>query len=160
MKTHIHLIAALSICLSVPAASQTAPSPIIEKGVCDEKSGVSINDEEAGQYACDTVVLMRSDRGTVLVQFADSTGDDGRMLGFGGVIEGKQGFGADTTQMMAVQRIYLGGGDPPIQAEAGTCILNWTGLQRTGGKLTSALCSGAGSVDGTTVKALVVLKAR
>lgn len=159
MKSQLSIIAALSLGLSIPAAAQTSP-PIVGHGACDAESGVTVNDRETSQYSCNGVFIVRTQRGTVLVQFADSTGDDGRMLGFGGVIEGKQGFGADTTQMMAVQRIYLGRGDPPIQAEKGTCILNWTGLQRTGGKLTSVVCGGLGSVDGSTVKALVAFGVR
>lgn len=72
--------------------------------------------------------MVRTERGTVLIQFADKSGDDGRLLGFGGTIEGKQGFGAETTQMMALERIYLGGGSAPVPATRGTCIMNWSGL--------------------------------
>ena len=94
-----------------------------------------------------------------MIQFTDKAGDDGRILGFAGTIEGKQGFGADATQMMAVERIYLAGGSEPISATRGTCIMNWTGLHRTGGRLTSVLCSGRGSAEGYDIKAISVLTA-
>lgn len=147
--------------LSMPPTAARAQSvPVIVTGTCDPKSGVTINDGGNGGFACDTAVVTRTDRGTVLIQFTDKAGDDGRILGFAGTIEGKQGFGADATQTMAVERLYLAGGATPIPADRGTCILNWSGLQRTGGKLTSVLCAGHGEAEGSDVKAMAVLKAR
>lgn len=144
----------------MPVASwgQAAPQPIIAEGPCDPETGVAI-DGRKSDFACDVAVIMRAQQGTVLIQFTDKAGDDGRILGFAGMIEGRQGFGADSTQMMAVQRIYLAGGAQPILAERGTCILNWTGLHRTGGRLKSVLCSGAGEADGYDVRALAILDA-
>ena len=102
---------------------------------------------------------MRSERGTVLIQFTDKQGDDGRILGFAGTIEGRQGFGADATQMMAVERVYLGGTEPvPIQR--GSCIMNWTGLHRTGGRLTSVVCGGRGEAEGSDIMAMAALETR
>jgi hypothetical protein len=140
-----------------PAVAQS--TPIIVNGRCDAKSGVTIDDGEMTALACDTGVVMRSDRGTVLIQFTDKAGDDGRIVGFAGTIEGKQGFGADAAQIMAVERIYLAGGAAPVPASRGTCIMNWTGLQRTGGRLSSVVCGAVGSAEGSLVKAMVVLKA-
>ncbi|WP_375289606.1 hypothetical protein [Qipengyuania sp.] len=155
------ILAALTVAaaLSMPAASagQSGTDPIIAEGACDPDSGVTI-DGEKNDFACDVAVIMRAQLGTVLIQFTDKAGDDGRIVGFGGVIEGKQGFGADATQMMAVQRIYLAGGAQPVPADRGTCIMNWTGLHRTGGRLKSVLCGGAGEADGYDIKAMVILE--
>jgi hypothetical protein len=103
------------------------------------------------------VIIARTERGTVLIQFTDKMGDDGRILGFAGIIEGKQGFGADKTQLIGVQRLYLGGGAQPILTTAGTCFLNWSGLQRMGGRLTSVVCGGRGQAEGHDIKAIVTL---
>ena len=150
--------AVAAIAASTPAilSGQTSADPIIAEGVCDPESGVTI-DGEKSDFACDVAVIMRAQQGTVLIQFTDKAGDDGRIVGFGGVVEGKQGFGADETQMMAVQRIYLAGGAQPVPADRGTCIMNWTGLHRTGGRLKSVMCGGAGEADGYDIKALVIL---
>jgi hypothetical protein len=153
------LVMGALVLLTRPADAQIAGKPVIVKGTCDTKSGVEIDDGAISQFGCNAAMVVRTERGTVLVQFTDTTGDDGRMLGFGGVIEGRQGFGADKTQMLAVQRIYLGD-DAPITADRGTCILNWTGLERTGGKLTSVLCGGVGSAEGSTVAAKAFLTVR
>ncbi len=141
-----------------PASAQTQiqTAPVIAKGSCGPKSGVTI-DGETSEYKCDTVIVARTQRGTILIQFADTTGDDGRTLGFGGIIEGMQGFGADAAQLVAVERLYLSGGAEPVPAERGTCILNWTGLQRTGGTLMSVVCGGAGEADGYDIEAVAVL---
>ena len=145
---------------AAPAASQIQGKPIIVSGVCDSKSGVTINDGENSEFGCDSAVITRSQRGTVLIQFTDKRGDDGRILGFAGTIEGKQGFGANTAQIMAVERIYLAGGANPVSASRGTCIMNWSGLQRTGGRLRSVVCGARGEAEGADIKALVVLKVR
>ncbi|MBV2150457.1 hypothetical protein KRZ98_19830 [Sphingobium sp. AS12] len=96
----------------------------------------------------------------MLIQFTDKSGDDGRILGFAGTIEGKQGFGADLVQMIAVERIYLTSGDNPIPASAGTCIMNWARLQRTSGRLTSILCGRRGQAEGSDIRAMAVLQAQ
>ena len=111
--------------------------PVIVSGTRDLKSGVKINDGENNSFSCDTAVIARTECGTVLIQFTDKVGDDGRILGFAGTIEGKQGFGADAAQMIAVERVYLAGGANPITASRGTCIMNWSGLLREGGWVTS-----------------------
>lgn len=150
----------LTLALPVAAKAQISGVPIIANGFCDAKSGVTI-DGNTSQFACDSVVIVRTDRGTVLIQFTDKSGDDGRILGFAGIIEGKQGFGADQTQMMGVERVYLGsGGAQPIPTTRGTCILNWTGLVRTGGKLTSIVCGGRGNAEGHDIKGMAILTAR
>lgn len=146
--------------LPVPVSAQIVGQPIFVSGVCDPQSGVTIDNGSNSQFGCDTAVVTRSPRGTVLIQFTDKHGDDGRILGFAGTIEGKQGFGADPVQMMAVERIYLAGGANPIAAQVGTCIMNWTGLSRTGGRLTSIVCGGKGVADGSSVKALAVLSVK
>lgn len=140
--------------------SQAQSTPIIVNGTCEPQSGVTVDDGESSGFGCDTAVVARTDRGTVLIQFTDKAGDDGRILGFAGTIEGKQGFGMDGAQMVAVERIYLAGGATPISATRGTCIMNWSGLQRTGGRLTSVLCAAAGQVEGSNIRAMAVLKAR
>lgn len=157
MTTRIAITLLLAV---LPAAAQAQSAPVIVSGTCNPKSGVTIDDGESGGFACDTAIVARTERGTVLIQFTDKSGDDGRILGFAGTIEGKQGFGADATQTMAVERLYLAGGATPIPADRGTCILNWSGPQRTGGKLTSVLCAGHGQAEGSDVKAMAVLKAR
>ena len=155
MKSAILTLVLLTI--AAPAASQIVGKPIVLSGTCDARSGVSIDGEGGGEFACDTAIVLRSDRGTVLIQFTDKSGDDGRILGFGGTIEGKQGFGADLAQIVAVERVYLAGGAQPVPATAGTCIMNWTGLQRTGGRLTSIVCGGRGEAEGHDIKAMVAL---
>lgn len=150
----------LLLSVPLPAASQIQGKPIFISGVCDSKSGVVVDDGESSQFGCNSAVITRTQRGTVLVQFADKRGDDGRILGFAGTIEGKQGFGAEATQMMAVERFYLAGGANPILASRGTCIMNWSGLQRTGGHLISVLCAAKGEAEGSEIKAMAVLKVR
>lgn len=153
------IAAAAAAALSTPTTSwgQSGTGPIVAEGACAPDSGVTI-DGEKSDFACDVAVILRAQQGTVLIQFTDKAGDDGRIVGFGGVIEGKQGFGADATQMMAVQRIYLAGGAQPVAANRGTCIMNWTGLHRTGGRLTSVMCGGVGEADGYDIKAMVILE--
>ena len=151
---------ALLMCAPVPAFAQSSPDPIISSGTCDPKSGVTIDEGNLSRLHCDMVVIARSERGTVLIQFTDKKQDDGRILGFAGTIEGRQGFGADTTQIMVVERLYLAGGATPIATERGSCIMNWTGLQRTGGRLLSVVCGGRGEAEGSVVKAMVALVVR
>ena len=155
----ILIAAAAAATATTPTTSlgQSGTDPIIAEGACDPDSGVTI-DGDKSDFECDVAVIMRAQQGTVLIQFTDKAGDDGRIVGFGGVIEGKQGFGADATQMMAVQRIYLAGGAQPVPADRGTCILNWTGLHRTGGRLKSVMCGGAGEADGYDIRAMVILE--
>lgn len=145
-----------------PAMAQVQSKPIFASGKCDnQKSGVAIDDNEQPKgFACDTAVIVRMDNGSVLIQFTDKAGDDGRILGFAGHIEGKQGFGADLTQMVAVERVYLQGGGEPISVAGGTCIMNWSGLNRTGGRIESVLCASGGEADGHPFRAMVVLDAR
>lgn len=156
------LIFALSVLLSVsvPTAVQAQHEPIIAKGDCDPTSSVTIDEGEPNLFDCDVAVVTRSERGSVLIQFSDLAGDDGRILGFAGTIEGKQGFGAELTQMMAVERVYLAGGADPITVSSGSCIMNWSGLHRTGGTLNSVVCGGRGEIEGHDVQALVVLDTR
>ena len=152
------IVAALWLAAVLPASAQAPGQPIIISGPCDPRSGVTIGDDEASKFACDTAIVMRSDSGTVLIQFTDKRGDDGRILGFAGTIEGKQGFGADPVQIFGVQRLYLGGGVTPVPVSRGSCIMNWSGLQRTGGRLTSVVCSAGGRAEGSEIKAIVMLK--
>ena len=157
MRTILIAAAAIAaVTTPTPSLGQSGTDPIIAEGACDPDSGVTI-DGEKSDFDCDVAVIIRAQQGTVLIQFTDKAGDDGRIVGFGGVIEGKQGFGADATQMMAVQRIYLAGGAQPVPADRGTCIMNWTGLHRTGGRLKSVMCGGAGEADGHDIKAMVIL---
>lgn len=153
------LAIALMLGAFAPAAAQQMIDPTTINGTCDPKSGVRFDDGKLSQFGCNVALVVKTARGTVLIQFADKTGDDGRLLGFGGVIEGKQGFGADNTQMVAVQRLYFGT-DAPVDAIKGTCILNWTGLKRTGGKLTSIVCGGMAEVEGQNIKATAFMQAR
>ena len=143
-----------------PAAAQVQEDPVLASGTCDSTTGVTIDDGSPIQFACDMAVIARTDRGTVLIQFADKKGGDGRILGFAGRIEGKQAFGAERVQIMAVERFYLAAGATPIPAARGTCFMNWTGLQRTGGRLTSVICGGRGEADGSDIIAKATLKAR
>lgn len=145
--------------MATPAGSQVQERLIFVSGSCNPKSGVVIDDGESSPFGCDTAVISRTQRGSVLIQFTDKRGDDGRILGFAGTIEGKQGFGADTTQVLAVERFYLAGGANPIQATRGTCFMNWTGLERTGGHLTSVVCAARGLASGYDIKAIAVLEA-
>lgn len=151
---------ALSLCVFSSVHAQASDEPIVINRTCDPKSGVTIDNGEPTRFACDSAVIARTERGTVLIQFTDKSGDDGRILGFAGTIEGKQGFGADLVQMIAVERIYLTSGGNPIPASAGTCIMNWARLQRTSGRLTSILCGGRGQVEGSDIRAMAVLQAQ
>ncbi|MFC3077680.1 hypothetical protein ACFODL_06220 [Phenylobacterium terrae] len=146
--------------VATPAMSQMQGEPIIVGGPCDPKSGVTIDDGETSQFSCDTAVIARTDRGSVLIQFTDRSGDDGRILGFAGTIEGKQGFGAEPVQAVAVERLYLAGGADPIPVTRGSCFMNWTGLHRTGGVLTSVVCGAAGRAEGSDVRAMAALEVR
>lgn len=146
--------------ITTPSTAQIQGEPIIVSGRCDEKSGVTIDDGENSQFACDVAVITRSDRGTVLIQFTNKSGEDGRILGFAGTIEGKQGFGADTPQMLAVERLYLAGGSDPVRVSHGTCIMNWSGLHRREGRLTSVTCGARGEAEGYDIRALVQLVVR
>ena len=140
-----------------PAGSQTVGPLIAVDGTCSGKSAVTINDGQPSHFGCDSAVITRSVRGTVLIQFTDKTGDDGRILGFAGTIEGKQGFGADTLQAIEVERLYLAGGAQPLRVSKGTCFMNWTGLQRRGGKLTAVVCGARAQAQGADVKAIAAL---
>jgi len=153
------LLIAFLLCAPTLALAQSSSAPIIASGACDEHSGVTIDEGDLSRLYCDTVVIMRSERGTVLIQFTDKQGDDGRILGFAGTIESRQGFGADATQVMAVERVYLGGADP-VPTERGSCIMNWTGLHRTGGRLTSVVCGGRGEAEGSDIMAMAALETR
>jgi hypothetical protein len=160
MRIRYSLTCAAALMAPLPVSAQAPGIPIVVSGTCDPRSGVNIDNGRNGSFACDVVVITRTERGTVLIQFTDKRGDDGRILGFAGTIEGKQGFGAESAQIMAVERLYLAGGAAPIPTSAGSCIMNWTGLQRTGGGLTSVVCGGHGAAQGKDVKAIAVLKAR
>lgn len=151
------IIASLPMLFSAPVFAQAQGEPIMVSGRCDARSGVTIDDGENNQFGCDFAVITRTERGTVLIQFSDRAGDDGRILGFAGTIEGRQGFGADLVQMLAVERLYLAGGAQPVPATAGSCIMNWTGLHRTGGRLTSVTCGARGQAEGSDIRALVQL---
>jgi len=160
MKLPCAVIASLaSLAMPHPAAGQAQGAPIVAAGTCDPKSGVTV-DGQTSRFACDVAVIARTDRGTVLIQFTDKHGDDGRILGFAGTIEGKQGLGADTTQIMGVERVYLAPGANPIAATRGSCIMTWTGLVRTGGTLKTVVCGGRGNADDHDVTAMAVLTAR
>jgi hypothetical protein len=152
------LAATVMLFATAPLKAQDASMPTFVSGTCDPTSGVSINDDNS-TFGCDTAVVSRTARG-VMIQFTDKSGDDGRILGFAGTIEGRQGFGADPVQMMAVERVYLGGNVNPLPARRGTCILNWTGLQRTGGTISSVVCGAVLAAEGSNIKATVILKAR
>lgn len=152
-------IAPLLVIANVPAASQSPPLPIIASGKCSPKSGVTVGNDEISLFACDSVVIAHTVRG-ILIQFVDKRGDDGRLLGFAGTIEGKQGFGAEKLQAVQVERLYLMGSGRPVPVAVGTCFMNWTGLQRTGGRLTSVTCGARGSAEGTDVKAIVQLEVK
>jgi hypothetical protein len=140
--------------------SQVVGEPIIASGACGTESGVTIDEGAPSRFSCDVAVVTRMQSGAILIQFTDRSGDDGRILGFAGTIEGRQGFGADSIQLLGVERFYLAGGADPIPASHGTCIMNWTGLQRTGGRLTSIMCGARGSAQGSDVQAMAVLQVR
>jgi hypothetical protein len=151
---------ALWLAAAVPAMSQVQGEPLIVGGACEPTSGVSIDDAQTSNFACDNAVIARTERGTVLIQFADKSGDDGRILGFAGTIEGKQGLGADPVQTVGVERLHLAGGAEPIPVSRGSCFMSWTGLQRTGGQLTSVVCGAFGRAEGSDIKAVAALKVR
>ena len=140
--------------LPTSAIAQTGATPIIVEGKCDPKSGVWVGDDEKGDFECDIAVIARTERGTVLIQFTDKAGIDGRILGFAGTIEGKQSFGADPTQVIAVERLYLKGGGEPLTTSRGTCFLNWDKQ-----KISSVLCGAGAEFDGKDIKAMAALTA-
>lgn len=113
------IVTSILLLSALPAASQVQGDPIVVTGACGPEAGVSIDDGEKSSFACDSAVVARTERGTVLIQFTDRSGDDGRILGFAGVIEGKQGFGAEPVQAVAVERLYLAGGAEPVPVSRG-----------------------------------------
>lgn len=146
--------------LIAPVGAQTVVgSPVLVNGTCNQKSGVTVDGSEKSEFRCDIAVIARTTSGTVLIQFTDKAGDDARILGFAGTIEGKQGFGADPTQMLAVERVYLASGAKPLVASLGTCIMNWSGLERQGGKVTSVLCAARAEGEGHDVEAIAIIEA-
>lgn len=89
-------IAALTLLFAAaPADAQIQGKMILVEGPCDPKSSGTVGDQEASRYPCNAAMVATTERGTILVQFADKTGVDGRILGFAGEFEGGQGFGAD-----------------------------------------------------------------
>ena len=150
----IALLAA-NLCPVECATARNYDGPIVANGKCDKRSGVEVAETGFSRFGCNAVVIARSNRGTVLIQFADKSGRDGRILGFAGAIEGKQGFGAERTQALEVERIYLMGGGRPINVSRGTCFLNWSA-----GKLTSALCDAVAEVEGQEIKAISIISIR
>lgn len=145
---------------SAPASPQGVNQPIVAHGTCDAQSGVTINGQRSGSFACDMVAVTRTQRGSVIIQFTDRRGDDGRVLGFAGMIEGKQGFGADQVQVVVVERLYLEGGADPVPVARGTCMLNWTGLYRTGERLIAAVCGARGQAEGADIQGRAVFTVR
>jgi hypothetical protein len=145
-------IIAVGIMPNQHAHAKNFSGPILENGKCDKISGVKVGDDDVSQFECDSVVINRSPRGTVLIQFTDKSGRDGRILGFAGTIEGKQGFGAERVQALEVERLYLMGGGRPINVMRGTCFLNWAA-----GKLINVGCDAVAQVEGQEIKALSVL---
>ena len=120
----VRRVIALTIFLLVtdaPARGQTHAPPTIASGKCSTQSGVTVGDGPISHFGCDVVVIAHTARG-ILIQFAEKTGDDGRLLGFAGTIEGKQGFGAEKLQAVGVERLYLIGGGDPVAVEVGTCF--------------------------------------
>lgn len=160
MKISSYLASLCFVIFANSASAQSTDGIVNASGQCGTDSGVEIDGASISNYSCDNVVIARTGRGTVLIQFLDQSGDDGRMLGFGGVIEGKQGFGVDESQIMAVERIYLGSGTEPVPADAGSCFLNWSGLVRTGGRLKSIVCGGRGQAENMDVKAITTFLAK
>lgn len=155
------VVAALPLAmLPAPATPQGINQPIAAHGACDSKSGVTINGERSSPFTCDMVAVTRTQRGSVIIQFADRRGDDGRVLGFAGMMEGKQGFGADQLQVVVVERLYLAGGADPVPVSRGTCMLNWTGLYRTGGRLIAVACGARGQAKGADIQGRVVFAAK
>lgn len=69
------ITAVLALCLAPAVHGQVQAQPIIVNGTCDPKSGVTINGEEPSQFDCDTAVIARTERGTVMIQFTDKSGD-------------------------------------------------------------------------------------
>jgi len=145
----------LGLATATPGRAQVLGEPVLVEGRCDQKSGVRIGDSPTSTFGCDVGIITRSDRGTVLFQFTDKAGEDGRILGFAGTLEGKQSLGADPIQVMAVERIYLKLGGVPIVADRGTCFLNWKGKIAT-----SAVCGAVGDVNGTRIEARVMVEAK
>lgn len=160
LKTAVVAAAGSLAVLPAPALPQGVNQPIVAHGTCDAQSGVTINGQRSGPFACDMVAVTRTQRGSVIVQFTDRRGDDGRVLGFAGMIEGKQGFGADQLQIVVVERLYLAGGADPVSVTRGTCMLNWTGLYRDGGRLIAVVCGAYGQAEDTDIQGRAVLTVR
>jgi hypothetical protein len=151
MTVTLIAMAAVSLSAAAPAPAEM-PVPLVVEGKCDPKSGVEVGADGLSRFECDVAVIAQTPRG-ILIQFTDKSGRDGRILGFAGTIEGKQGFGADPTQVVAVERLYLKGGGEPLRARRGTCFLNWSDR-----KLASVLCGAAAEHEGTPIKAMAALK--
>lgn len=155
IRFELTALAAIWVATTTPAFSQSQRDPIIVEGACDSKTGVTVGNDEKSDFQCDVAVVTRSPQGTVLIQFTDKASVDGRILGFAGTIEGRQSFGADPTQVIAVERLYLKGGGEPLTASRGTCFLNWTRQ-----KVSSVLCGAGAEFDGLDIKAMAALSAR
>lgn len=164
MKSSIIAAALFGIALTNGAQAKDArisgnPDAVIF-GTCDPKSGVRFNHGKDSPYGCDSVAISRIGEGSfIIVMFTDTSGDDERTLAFSGFISGKHGFGAVPVQMVAVEQIYLGAESKPIPTSRGECALNWSGLQRTGGHLTSVACGAAGTYKKDIFEARAGLKA-
>ncbi len=157
------IVAQLSIAadaLSAPAKS-TTPSKehklisnsFLIKGQCEKESGVSINNNFSN-FNCNTAILTHFKNGNLLVQFLMKGGNDDRILGFSGKIQGNQSLGSDIVQTIIVERIYLDGSGSHITSHEGSCFINWSGLHREGGKILGILCGSYSEHDRNTIKAL------
>lgn len=147
----------LLFCAAGPAAAQIVKDPVVLTGTCDPWSGVSVDNGPVSHLECDVVIIARTQPGMLLIQFTKRKGSDGHALGFGGKIEGKLEYGADKAQVMKVERVYLSADGTHHSATRGTCILDWTGPQRTGGQLTSVFCSSAGKAEGSNIRTIAIM---
>jgi len=62
------IVVPLLLLTPATASSQDLlPPDVIANGPCDPRSGVTIDDGEKSNFACDMAVITRSDHGTVLI---------------------------------------------------------------------------------------------
>lgn len=127
-------VALLPMTLGVAAHAATSKSPVFLEGACDEQShiaeGLQTEDltKRQSRFFCDSAIMINpnNDPSRLLVTFTEKQSETRQSIGFAGRFGDKD--------MIQVERVYLGGGDP-IQVDDGACK-----IFRTNGRITSMFC--------------------
>jgi len=127
-------VALLPMVLGVAAHAETSKSPVFLEGVCDEQSHIAEGwqtedlTKRQSRFFCDSAIMINpnNDPSRLLVTFTEKQSETSQSIGFAGHFGDKD--------MIQVERIYLGGGDP-IPADDGACK-----IFRTNGRITGLFC--------------------